>query len=374
VQGNNGFIYNKDEVDNLLTNYTQQHYFSASVLSGSYLRLATLYLPNAGTNIKIEITYSVAYPDINQQNILILHFLTSDGINLEPNSFNGSATGYSIGPLTVGNNIPSSNNGKQVIFKQLDTSHFEVWFYNTGYGISLVEITGNGLLNNSITYDGSTVSGTVDGITFIPNIYTFWNSNNLPYDTINGNLFGYYSTTYIDNNIYTKSYIDNTLANYFTKLQILSTTALANYYTKTTIDSYIDAKIDATYVLEMMYNAGGHQYLIAIDPTTNTTDLNIINKQNGKMIATFDINGSRFNTPIVGYSMTLLNPLTGNPTAIYNATAIGYYVPITINNSLTLLDSTQTHTTAIFNDANITFNLPVVCSSTLTATNIYTKN
>ena len=174
-------------------------------------------------------------------------------------------------------------------------------------------------------------------------------------------------------NYYTKTVVDSTFTNYFTKDQIINTTALANYYTKTTVDSYIDAKIDATYVLEMMYNAGGHQYLIAVDPITNTTDLNIINKQNGQLIATFDINGSRFNTPILGYSMTLLNPLTGNATAIFNATLISYYASVIINKSLTLLDSTQTHTTAIFNDANITFNLPVVCSSTLVATNIYTK-
>jgi hypothetical protein len=61
------------------------------------------------------------------------------------------------------------------------------------------------------------------------------------------------------------------MINYFTALQITS-----NYYDKGTVDNYINAKIDETYVLEMMYNELGHQYFIAVDPETSTTDAQFI--------------------------------------------------------------------------------------------------
>ena len=175
----------------------------------------------------------------------------------QSNGFNGGAVGYSMGPLTIGSgNV--SNNGKQVVFHQIFANTFELWFWD--YAVTsqcLLEVGGVGNLQN-ITYDGTTTTYTILGITFIVPISTFWNSNNLPYDTINGNFFGYYSTSYIDNNLYTKIDTNLLLANYqtvsgltnilngyetttalsqlltqyLTKVQIFSTAALVNYYTK----------------------------------------------------------------------------------------------------------------------------------------------
>ena len=50
------------------------------------------------------------------------------------------------------------------------------------------------------------------------------------------------------NNYYLKTDVENKLADYFTKIHILSTTDLQYYYTKPVVDDYIDAKIDSSYV------------------------------------------------------------------------------------------------------------------------------
>jgi hypothetical protein len=102
-------------------------------------------------------------------------------------------------------------------------------------------------------------------------------------------LFGYYSKDYIDAHFYQNIDLDLIFANYFTAAQITS-----NYYEKGTVDDYIDAKIDASYVLDMIYNEGGHNHLVAIDPTTDTTDLDIINKQTNQKFVKFDIHGTTF--------------------------------------------------------------------------------
>ena len=110
------------------------------------------------------------------------------------------------------------------------------------------------------------------------------------------------------------------------KVQILNTTALAIYYTtaqitdkyydKPTIDNYIDATNHSTYVLEIMYTAGGHQYFIAVDPATSTTDAQfIINNAQKTPLVKFDTNGSKFYYPLVANTITTLDA-NGNPSMI----------------------------------------------------------
>ena len=213
---------------------------------------------------------------------------------MQSGGFNGGSFGYSMGPLTTGPDPSNvSNNGKQVIFRQTSTNTFELWFWDHSVTSQCLLGVG-GILNvQNITYDGATTSNTIQGTTFIVPIWTFWNSNNLPYDTINGNLFGYYSKNYIDAHFYQNIDLDQKFANYYTQSEMttilnryqpiygmssyfIKIAIVNNYYDKATVDNYIDAKIDASYVLEMMYNELGHQYFIAVDPTTSTTDAQFI--------------------------------------------------------------------------------------------------
>ena len=88
-------------------------------------------------------------------------------------------------------------------------------------------------------------------------------------------LSAYPTFGYVSANYYTQTQILNLISG-FEPVTSLTKLLNDNYYTKSTVDNYIDAKIDASYVLEMMYNAGGHQYFIAVDPTTSTTDAQFI--------------------------------------------------------------------------------------------------
>jgi len=106
------------------------------------------------------------------------------------------------------------------------------------------------------------------------------------------------------------------MINYFTALQITD-----SYYDKWTVDNYIDAKIDATYVLEMMYNEMGHQYFIAVDSTTSTTD------------AQFIINNDQ-KTPLIKFSTTGTAIYTGNG---YNAA----FINASNNNAIATVDPTN---------------------------------
>ena len=91
-----------------------------------------------------------------------------------------------------------------------------------------------------------------------------------------------------------------------------------------------------------MYNAGGHQYFIAVDPATSTTDAQfIINNAQTTPLVKFDINGSKFYYPLIANTITTLDA-SGNPSMILNQNTI-------------------------------TFNLPITCTSTITATNLYSK-
>ena len=86
-----------------------------------------------------------------------------------------------------------------------------------------------------------------------------FNVNNLFVNNVNvGTKFDSY---------YTKTHIDT---NYYDKYRLVNT--FSNFYNITDIDNFLNAKIDSTYVLEMMYNEDGHNYFIAVDSTTSTTD------------------------------------------------------------------------------------------------------
>ena len=204
-------------------------------------------------------------------------------------------------------------------------------------------------------------------------------------------MFGYYSKNYIDAhfyqnidlylkfaNYYTQSEMTPILnryepisgmSSYFTKIAIVN-----NYYDKATVDNYIDAKIDASYVLDMIYNEGEHNHLVAIDSTTNTTDLDIINKQTNQKFVKFDIHGTTFYNDVRANNMIFLNGSTGNQTAMYNSTNTSFYIPINMYNSLTIYKTTApVSASAVFGDANISFNIPLICTTNFTAPNVYNK-
>ena len=101
--------------------------------------MCSFTLPQPATNIKFTITYSDTF---NQGNVLIIHFFNTDSTT----GFTGSAFGYSIGPSTIGDNL-SSNHGKPIMFKQLSSNTFELWFW--GYSVNsqcLLEVGGIGNL------------------------------------------------------------------------------------------------------------------------------------------------------------------------------------------------------------------------------------
>ena len=118
----------------------------------------------------------------------------------------------------------------------------------------------------------------------------------IPYSLTVSNLFinnvnigtkfdSYYTKTHIDINYYDKYWLVNTFSNFYTQIEV---------------DNFIDAKIDSTYVLEMMYNEDGHNYFIAVDSTTSTTDAQIIlNNAQKTPLVKFDLNGSKFYYPLV---------------------------------------------------------------------------
>ena len=249
----------------------------------------------------------------------------------------GGAVGYALGPLSIASGIISSNNGNLVILKQVDQLTYEIWFFAYGYGQCCLEVSGLGLNGNSITYDGDTTNALPSGKTLVVPIYTLWNSSTLQFDAVDQSLKNYYTRYTADNTFQTIA----SMSQYFTKTQVTNITLLANYYTKTTVDSYIDAKIDSQIVYEMINNSGGHNYLIATDTSTSTTDLSVILNDTKRAIVKFDITGSRFYYPLVA-------------------------------NTIATIDSNN-NTTMILNNAACIFNVPVACTNTLTATNLYTK-
>ena len=142
----------------------------------------------------------------------------------------------------------------------------------------------------------------------------------------------YYTIGYLSNNYYTRPDILNLLRGYFTAAQITD-----SYYDRWTVDNYIDAKINASYVLEMMYNESGHQYFIAVDPTTSTTDAQfIINNAQKTPLIKFSTPGTKIYTDS-GYNVAFINASSGNSIATYNPTYITYYVRADLYNTLTIL-------------------------------------
>ena len=327
-------LYNRNSIDTMLQNYSQQYYFSSDG-SGKYLRLGEFILPNNVTNIKFTITYSVTYPDINQTSIVFIHFCSAAGStgDLPPNGFNGGAIGYSFGPLLINSSSPSSNNGKLIYFtNQNNTNIFDIWFYQGGIGNCLFEVSGIGLnsntflfrapLNTTLILSAITLASGLAALS-VP-IYSIWNDHNLPSDGGNASLAGYYTSSYINNNYFTMTGVTQILqSQYYNRNNIDQ-----NFYTKSVVDDYIDAKIDSTYVLEMMYNEGGHNYFIATDSATSTTDAQIIiNNAQKTPLVKFDLNGSRFYYPLVAYIFTTLNT-NNNPTMIINNDSCTLNVPI----------------------------------------------
>ena len=195
---------------------------------------------------------------------------------------------------------------------------------------------------------------------------TFINTN---YYTKTDSDNNYYNKTFINTNYYTKTDIDNNyqsisgMSNYFTKTAIVN-----NYYDKATVNNYIDAKIDASYVLEMLYNEGGHNHLVAVDPTTNTTYLDVINKQTNETIAKFDVYGPKFYAGST-YAVSFLNITNSNAIATFSPTTINHYVQISMYNSLTIYKSDRSSATAVFGDANISLNIPLLCNNYLNLVN-----
>jgi hypothetical protein len=234
-------LYNRSSIDTMLKNFPYQKFFFMNNINGTYMKLCSFALPNQGSNVKFTITYSAAYPDFKQGDILTIHFFNSDGINLT-NGFNGGAVGYSMGPLSVSSDSLSSNRGKPIIFKQIFTNTFELWFWD--YSVKsqcVLEISGIGDFND-IQYDGVSTNNNIIGNIITPQIYTFWNSDNLPYDKINGNLFGYYSKDFIDAHFYQKTDLDLKFVNYYTQsdmMTLLNTyqpiSGMSNYFSKTQI-------------------------------------------------------------------------------------------------------------------------------------------
>ena len=116
---------------------------------------------------------------------------------------------------------------------------------------------------NNLSFDGTFTSTTIQNVNgtstinvglntqYMGNTYYTKSDSDGRFQTISG-MTGYYSKTDSD----TKFQTINNMSSYFTKDQILNTTSLVNYYVKSTVDNYIDAKIDASYVLDMIYNAG----------------------------------------------------------------------------------------------------------------------
>ena len=177
----------------MLQNYPQQKLFLINNSTGIYIRLCSFTLPQPATNLLFTITYSDTF---NQGNILIVHFFNTAGIT----GFTGSAFGYSIGPSIIGNNL-SSNSGNPIIFNQLSSTTFELWFW--GYSVNsqcVLEISGIGNLQN-LTYDGVATNTTITGNSLTVPIYTFWNNNTLQFDIVSNSLTNYDTKYYSNTNL-----------------------------------------------------------------------------------------------------------------------------------------------------------------------------
>ena len=67
--------------------------------------------------------------------------------------------------------------------------------------------------------------------------------------------------------------VQSLFSNYFTKEQVITTTALVNYYNRETTDSYIDAKIDTADVDNIIYTSNNKNYITATNITNDIRQL-----------------------------------------------------------------------------------------------------
>ena len=117
-------------------------------------------------------------------------------------------------------------------------------YVGKNYGDILVNVSGSDIYSNGVlvmnqlfTWDGSVSDSAPLSTSYIESgIYRMFSTKQPP------------QLTYIAG-------VESLFSNYFTKTQIITTTALVNYYTRDTIDGYLDAKIDTADVEKIIYTS-----------------------------------------------------------------------------------------------------------------------
>ena len=127
-------------------------------------------------------------------------------------------------------------------------------YIGKNYGDILVNVSGSDIYSNNVlvmnqlfTWDGSVSASAPLSTSYInTGIYRMFSSRQPPQLT---DIAG----------------VQSLFSNYFTKTQIITTTALVNYYTRDTIDGYLDAKIDTADVEKIIYTSDNKNYITAMN-------------------------------------------------------------------------------------------------------------